>query len=73
MFDPCSCEVRSACALAFLAACASIFLSVRLMRYVMRETKRLRDKADLELRVSQALIQSDGERSAALPPAPRPR
>jgi len=71
MLDPCALEVRTACALALLASAVSIALSVRLMRYVMRETQRLRDKADLELRISQAAIRPDGGRSAVLPPAPR--
>jgi hypothetical protein len=72
MSDPCSCPVLTACALAFLAALVTIIMSARLLRYVLRESKRLRDRADLELRISQAVTRPDGGRSAVLPPAPRP-
>lgn len=71
MLDPCALEVRTACALALLASAVSIILSVRLIRYVLRESKRLRDHADLEMRIKQAEMRPDGGRSAVLPPAPR--
>lgn len=71
MPDPCSCPARVACALAFLAALVTLILSARLLRYVLRETKRIRDKADLERRISEAVTRPDGGRSAVLPPARR--
>lgn len=75
MLDTCSPVGRVICAVAVLTALLSLVLSARLMRYVLRETKRLRDKAELRQRIIEAETSASPtshERVAVLPPAPRP-
>lgn len=69
MLDACSNGSRVVLALAVLFALLSIVMSARLLRYVLRETKRLRDRADLERRIVSARANPiDHERAAILPP-----
>lgn len=75
MLDPCSPVARIVCGLALLVALVTLILSARLMHIVLRETKRLRDKAEPMRRLSQVEIPPavEGERFAVLPPPPRRR
>ena len=73
MLDPCSPVARVICGLALFVALVTLILSARLLRIVLLETKRLRDKAEPRSGVRSDEIPSaaDGERFAVLPPPPR--
>ncbi len=72
MLDACSEWSRDILAVAVAVALLTLTLSLRLLRIVLRATKRLRDRADLERRITRAVeSQTERERAAVLPPAPR--
>jgi hypothetical protein len=75
MPDPCSPVARVICGLALLVALVTLVLSARLLRVVLRESKRLRDKVEPARKFSAGEIPTavDGERFAVLPPDPRGR
>ncbi len=75
MPDPCSPVARVICGLALLLAFVTLILSARLLRIVLRESKRLRDRAEPARKISAGEIPTavDGERFAVLPPDPRGR
>jgi hypothetical protein len=75
MLDPCSPVARVICGLALLVALVTLILSARLLRVVLRESKRLRDKVEPARKISAGEIPTaaDGERFAVLPPDPRGR
>jgi hypothetical protein len=72
MFDLCSPVARVICGLALLGALTSLALSIRLLRYLMRQVKRMRDRADLERRIIEGATHEEGDRLAILPRAPHP-
>jgi hypothetical protein len=69
MSDPCS-LTHAVCAVGLVFGLVSIAMSARLLRIVMREAKRIRERTDLERRIIEAEIA--GDRSAVLPPARLP-
>jgi hypothetical protein len=72
MSDPCSLVTQVACSLALLSAFVTVILSARLLGFVLRETRRIQQRVDMEKRISEAARPSEIEYSAARPPSHRP-